>query len=169
MAKKYWFMQCANLSYIFPTYKKKQNPKNKVILQFKIWIKQDKQTLSDDDFEIKSKIYSLNCLSCFIHILNCKMTLFFGFCFFLYFLKLPAGRGLFPTYSSFKLNTFDTSTPDCRGHYCYCSSLLCMYRCAMACNISLKTLKTYLLCNKALCSYLSNMHALHKVYIRSPG
>ena len=24
-------------------YKKKQNPKNKLILQFKIWIKQDKQ------------------------------------------------------------------------------------------------------------------------------
>ena len=34
--------------------------------------------LSDDDFEKKSKIYSHNCLSCFIHILNCKMTLFFG-------------------------------------------------------------------------------------------
>ena len=34
--------------------------------------------LSDDDFEIKSKIYSLNCLSCFIHILNCKMTSVFG-------------------------------------------------------------------------------------------
>ena len=34
--------------------------------------------LSDDDFEIKSKIYSLNCLSCFIHILNCKMSLFLG-------------------------------------------------------------------------------------------
>ena len=28
--------------------------------------------LSDDDFEIKSKIYSFT----FIHILNCKMTLF---------------------------------------------------------------------------------------------
>ena len=40
--------------------------------------------LSDDDFEIKSKIYSLNCLSCFIHILNCKTSLVFGFCFFLY-------------------------------------------------------------------------------------
>ena len=38
--------------------------------------------LSDDDFEIKSKIYSLNCLSCFIHILNYKMSLFFGICFF---------------------------------------------------------------------------------------
>ena len=36
-------------------YKKKQIPKNKVILQFP----------SDDDFEIKSKIYSFNCLSCF--------------------------------------------------------------------------------------------------------
>ena len=50
--------------------------------------------LSNDDFEIKSKIYSLNCLSCFIHILNYKMTLFFGFCFILYFLKLSADRGL---------------------------------------------------------------------------
>ena len=40
--------------------------------------------LSNDDFEIKSKIYNLNCLSCFIHILNCKMSLFFGFSFFLY-------------------------------------------------------------------------------------
>ena len=46
--------------------------------------------LSDDDSETKSKIYSLNCSSCFIHILNYKMTLFFGFCFFLYFLKLSA-------------------------------------------------------------------------------
>ena len=49
--------------------------------------------LSDDDFEIKSKIYSLNCLSCFIHILNYKMTLFSEICFFLYFLKLSSGRG----------------------------------------------------------------------------
>ena len=32
------------------------------------------QFLSDDDFEIKLKIY--NCLTCFIHILNYKMTLF---------------------------------------------------------------------------------------------
>ena len=48
---------------------------------------------SHDDFEIKSKIYSLNCLSCFIHILNYKMTLFFGFCFLLYFLRLAADRG----------------------------------------------------------------------------
>ena len=46
-----------------------------------------------DDFEIKSKIYSLNCLSCFIHILNCKMSLFFGLCFSLYFLTLLADRG----------------------------------------------------------------------------
>jgi hypothetical protein len=28
-----------------------------------------------------------------IHILNFKMTLFFGICFFLYFLKLSTGRG----------------------------------------------------------------------------
>ena len=49
--------------------------------------------LSDDDFEIKSKIYSLKCLSCFIHILNYKMSLFSEICFFLYFLKLSAGRG----------------------------------------------------------------------------
>ena len=40
-----------------------------------------------DDFEIKSKIYSFNCLFSLIHILNCKISLFFGFCFFLYFLK----------------------------------------------------------------------------------
>ena len=35
---------------------------------------------------------SIVCLV-FIHILNCKMTLFFGICFFLYFLKLSAGHG----------------------------------------------------------------------------
>ena len=50
-------------------------------------------TMFHDDFEIKSKIDSLNCLSCFIHILNYKMTLYSGICFFLYFLKLSAGRG----------------------------------------------------------------------------
>ena len=33
---------------------------------------------------VKSKIYSLNCLSCFIHILNCKMSLFFGFVSFIF-------------------------------------------------------------------------------------
>ena len=37
-------------------------------------------------FGIKSKIYSLTSLSCFVHILNYKMSLFFGFCFFLYWL-----------------------------------------------------------------------------------
>ena len=47
-------------------------------------------TMFDDDFEIKSKIYSFSCLSCFIHILNYKMTLFSGICFFLCFLKLSA-------------------------------------------------------------------------------
>ena len=59
--------------------------------------------LSDDDFEIKSKIHSFNCLSCliFIHILNCKMSLFLGICFFLYFLKLSAGRG-------FKISQYTT-------------------------------------------------------------
>ena len=44
--------------------------------------------LSDDDFRKKSKIYSHNCLSCFIHILNCKMTLFFGMCSFVNKAKL---------------------------------------------------------------------------------
>jgi hypothetical protein len=57
---------------------------------------QSRQTLSDDDFERKSKIYSFNCLSCFVHIVNCKMTLFFAiffpsilsfYTFFLYFLS----------------------------------------------------------------------------------
>ena len=52
--------------------------------------------LSDDNFETNSSIYSLNCLSCFLHILNCKMSKFFGICFFLYFLKLSADCGLKP-------------------------------------------------------------------------
>ena len=41
--------------------------------------------LSDDDFEIKSKIYSLDhaLRLVLIHILNFKMTLLFGICFFL--------------------------------------------------------------------------------------
>ena len=43
--------------------------------------------LSDSDFEVKSKISSLNCLSCFIHISNCKISLY------LYFHKFFAGRG----------------------------------------------------------------------------
>ena len=30
-----------------------------------------------------------------LFILNRKMTLFFGICYFLYFFMLPAGRGLF--------------------------------------------------------------------------
>ena len=38
---------------------------------------------------------ALNCFSCFIHILNCKTSLFFGICFFLYFLKFSASRGFF--------------------------------------------------------------------------
>ena len=48
--------------------------------------------LSVDDFEIMSKIYSLNCLSCFIHILNYKMSLFFGICFFLYLLLVNSSN-----------------------------------------------------------------------------
>ena len=36
-----------------------------------------------------------SCFSCFIHILNCKTSLFFGICFFLYFLKFSASRGFF--------------------------------------------------------------------------
>ena len=43
-------------------------------------IKQDKQSK-------KSKIYSLNCLSCFTHILKYKMTLFFGFFLFIHILN----------------------------------------------------------------------------------
>ena len=35
--------------------------------------------LSEDDFEKKSKIYSLNlCLACLIYILNLKMSCLFG-------------------------------------------------------------------------------------------
>jgi hypothetical protein len=112
----------------FSKYKKKQIPKNKVILWFKIWIGKTRRviktldfrlyikviirqnssdkSLSDNNFEIpvqvacvpdtlhtqtmsvqvKSKIYSFNYSSCFIHLLNHKMTLFFGI-FFLYFLN----------------------------------------------------------------------------------
>ena len=53
----------------------------------------------DDDLENKVD-YSLNCVSCFIHILNYKITIFFGICFFLYFLKLLAGRVFYMTYTS---------------------------------------------------------------------
>ena len=35
--------------------------------------------LSDDDFEMKSKIHRFNCFSCFIHILNCKIIYFSEF------------------------------------------------------------------------------------------
>ena len=40
--------------------------------------------LPDNDFEIISRKFTVStaCLV-FIHILNCKMSLFFGFCFFL--------------------------------------------------------------------------------------
>ena len=48
--------------------------------------------LSVDDFEIMPKIYSLNCLSCFIHILNYKMSLFFGICFSLYLLLVNSSN-----------------------------------------------------------------------------
>ena len=64
-------------------YKKKQTPKNLLciydVCKVLCFI------LFDDDLEIKSKIYSLICLSCFIYILSYKMSLFSGICFFLYF------------------------------------------------------------------------------------
>ena len=37
-----------------------------------------------DDFEKKSKNYRINYFSCLIHILNCKMFLFFGTCLFIF-------------------------------------------------------------------------------------
>ena len=55
-------------------HKKKQTPKNKDILKFIMRIK----------FQL---------LVFFIHVLNCRMSLFFGICFFLCFLKFSAGRG----------------------------------------------------------------------------
>ena len=94
----YWYSKNHGPAANLRKFKKKQNPRNKDILQFKIWkiqLGQAVETVNfrlyfkviirqNDDLEKKSKIYSLNCLSCFIHILNCKMSLFFGFCFFLY-------------------------------------------------------------------------------------
>ena len=55
--------------------------------------------LSDDDFVIKSKYYSLIYSSCFNSYLEfSKMSLFFGICFILYFLNLWAGRGFQQVY-----------------------------------------------------------------------
>ena len=50
--------------------------------------------LSDDDFEIQSKIYSFNCLSCFYSYLELQDDFIFRNLFlFINFLKLSAGRG----------------------------------------------------------------------------
>ena len=85
--------------------------------------------LFDDDFEIKSKIYRLNCLSCFIHIFNCKMSLFFGLCFFLYFLKLLAGRG-FSTCQNHCFIALRHGRFDRRPvHSCSLQALAPIYRC----------------------------------------
>ena len=48
--------------------------------------------LSDDDFEIKLKIYSFNLHLVLKHILH-SQDVFFGICFLLYFFKLLAGHG----------------------------------------------------------------------------
>ena len=49
--------------------------------------------LSDDDFEIKSKIYSFNLRLVLKHISCILKMSFFGICFLLYFFKLSAGDG----------------------------------------------------------------------------
>jgi hypothetical protein len=49
--------------------------------------------LSEDDFEIKSKIYSLNLRLVLNHILNYQDVLSFRNLFLLYFFKLSAGHG----------------------------------------------------------------------------
>ena len=74
----------------------KQIPKNKSSCNSRYEYKQLKQLKLFVLFlfiSIKTRqtisIVSIVC----IHILNCKMTSFFGICFFLYFLKLLAGRG----------------------------------------------------------------------------
>ena len=50
---------------------------------FEFILKSLSDRILSDDFEKKSKMYTLNCLSCFINFLNYKMSLFFAICFFL--------------------------------------------------------------------------------------
>ena len=62
----------------------------------------------DDDFEIKSKIYNLNCLFCFIQILYCKMTPFFRICKGNFLFSLSV-RGRPRTAMAVELSAFETS------------------------------------------------------------
>ena len=64
--------------------------------ELKLWIF-DFISKSSSDKRLWNKVtVSILCFV-FIHILNCKMTLFFGICSFSYFLKLSAGRSFWTT------------------------------------------------------------------------